>query len=185
MTSEEKIAEWRKMTQQELWRKYTPLLVAKNITSEQYDFILKHAKDYTDKPTGGCRDTASGGDYGGDNLSAGEVASMLGGFEGKTQKDRLLNLLSDGNYHDTPEIQAVVYGANHLGVARIASRINDLRNDGYLIETKHKDGTIYCYRLNQRVAESSASVVAPGESGANAGRGLGAVQGGLLDGYSA
>lgn len=44
-----------------------------------------------------------------------------------SQKIRLYQLLSDGKPHRTDEILEKVYGASHLGVARIASRIHDLR----------------------------------------------------------
>lgn len=68
----------------------------------------------------------------------------------KSQADRLLELLSDGKPHNTDEIQTVVYGANHLGTARIASRVNDLRNRGYEIPEAVQDKvrpTLYWYQL--------------------------------------
>lgn len=52
-----------------------------------------------------------------------------------SQAERLRRLLSDEQPHSTPEIQNVVYGGNHLGTARIASRVNDLRNGGLEIES--------------------------------------------------
>lgn len=63
-----------------------------------------------------------------------------------SQADRLLNLLKDGKEHGTPEIQIAVYGANHLGSARIAARAHDLRKRGYTIHTR-EEGTICYYRL--------------------------------------
>lgn len=67
-----------------------------------------------------------------------------------SQSERLRRLLSDGKPHSTPEIQQVVYGANHLGTARIASRVTDLRDQGFSI-TSWKDRenpTIWFYQMS-------------------------------------
>jgi hypothetical protein len=55
-----------------------------------------------------------------------------------SQAERLRVLLSDGLEHSTPEIQRVVYGGDHLGTARIASRVTDLRDKGHEV-TGRKD----------------------------------------------
>lgn len=68
-------------------------------------------------------------------------------LESKSQRERLLILLSDGNWHNTPEIQEKVYGQNHLGVARIASRICDLRGDGHMIEARKITRSIWAYKM--------------------------------------
>jgi hypothetical protein len=44
-----------------------------------------------------------------------------------TQTDRLYNLLSDGKPHRTDEIQVVVYGGDHRGLARVGARIYDIK----------------------------------------------------------
>lgn len=44
-----------------------------------------------------------------------------------SQTDRLIALLDDFRWHDTPEILAVVYGAEHLGIARISARVLDAK----------------------------------------------------------
>lgn len=67
-----------------------------------------------------------------------------------SQADRLLKLLSDGQEHSTDEIQRLVYGADHLGTARIASRVDDLRARGYDIPKAYKKdrhSTIYWYQM--------------------------------------
>lgn len=66
-----------------------------------------------------------------------------------SQAERLLRLLSDGTPHSTPEIQSVVYGSTHLGTARIASRVNDLRNRGLTIQgyKDRENPAIYWYRI--------------------------------------
>ena len=69
---------------------------------------------------------------------------------GSSQKAKLLKLLQDGEFHATPEIQEVVYGASHLGCARIAARADDLRRDGHIIESRKISRTIWEYRLGQK-----------------------------------
>ncbi len=66
---------------------------------------------------------------------------------GDSQKARLYNLLVDGEWHATDEIQKVVYGKDHLGVARIAARIHDLKKDGYRIESVTMAGTLWQYKM--------------------------------------
>ena len=46
------------------------------------------------------------------------------------QAKKILQLLSDGKPHRTDQILEVCYGSNHLGLARIGSRINDLVKSG-------------------------------------------------------
>lgn len=53
-----------------------------------------------------------------------------------SQKDSLFILLSDGEPHSTEEIKDVVYGGSHLGLSRVASRINDLVKEGYVFLDK-------------------------------------------------
>lgn len=45
-----------------------------------------------------------------------------------SQAQRLYELLKDGQPHRTDEILKVVYGSEHLGIARPGARVNDLRN---------------------------------------------------------
>lgn len=44
-----------------------------------------------------------------------------------SQTDRLYNLLKDGEPHNTLEIMDVVYGNDHLGLARVGARIFDTK----------------------------------------------------------
>ncbi len=67
--------------------------------------------------------------------------------EAKSQKARLLALLSDYCWHDTNEIQLKVYGAEHLGSARISGRTGELKKEGYEIKSRKKDKTVWEYRL--------------------------------------
>ena len=62
-------------------------------------------------------------------------------FKKKSQTQRLLELLSDGEPHRSDEILEKVYGGSHLGIARISARIYDLKQKGYDIvgfKDKHK-----------------------------------------------
>jgi len=70
--------------------------------------------------------------------------------QSNSQKARLLTLLSDYEWHDTPNIQVAVYGANHLGIARVAARVNDLKNDGHDIESRKITQAIWSYRLVEK-----------------------------------
>lgn len=67
-----------------------------------------------------------------------------------SQKQKLLTLLSDYEWHTTPQIQIAVYGANHLGIARVAARINDLKQDGHDIESRKVTQSIWEYRLVEK-----------------------------------
>ncbi|MCR2833465.1 hypothetical protein [Parerythrobacter lacustris] len=69
-----------------------------------------------------------------------------------SQAEKLRRLLADGAWHSTPEIQQVVYGGDHLGTARIASRVNDLRNKGCEISGRRDEDnrSIYWYRMSAK-----------------------------------
>lgn len=66
-----------------------------------------------------------------------------------SQADRLLALLLDGEPHNTVEILEKVYGGEHLGIARIASRVNDLRHRGHEIFSwrDRENSTVWVYQL--------------------------------------
>lgn len=49
------------------------------------------------------------------------------GAKMSSQTDRLMQLLSDFQWHSTPEILLTVYGSDHLGIARIAARVSDAK----------------------------------------------------------
>lgn len=66
----------------------------------------------------------------------------------KSQTQKLLELLNDNNWHDTPSILSTVYGSDHLGIARIGARVADLKKEGYKIESKPtRQRSIWQYRL--------------------------------------
>jgi hypothetical protein len=52
-----------------------------------------------------------------------------------SQVNKLYDLLYDGLPHRSDEILSVVYGSEHLGLARIASRIYDLKKKGLIIRS--------------------------------------------------
>lgn len=80
--------------------------------------------------------------------------------KGKSQKARMLEFLSDGQWHSTIEIQNAVYGANHLGSAAIPSRISELRNkDGYTIESNALSKSIWEYRLVDAKVQAIANLI--------------------------
>jgi hypothetical protein len=62
---------------------------------------------------------------------------------------RLYELLHDGLWHRTDEILRVVYGAEHLGIARIGALVDDLKRAGFTIEGKRdaEYTTLWWYRM--------------------------------------
>ena len=62
----------------------------------------------------------------------------------------MYNLLKDGQPHSTPEILRVVYGSEHLGIARISARAWDIRKK-YAVQIESKrdseNPTIYFYKI--------------------------------------
>jgi hypothetical protein len=66
-----------------------------------------------------------------------------------TQTDRLLELLKDYKPHRTDEILREVYGSEHMGIARIGARINDLKKRGHNIFGYHDptNRKLYVYKL--------------------------------------
>ena len=69
-------------------------------------------------------------------------------MKSKSQTDQLFDLLRDGEPHSTLEILSVVYGVEFRGIARIASRVNDLKKRGYIVWGFKKDG-IYHYQMEK------------------------------------
>jgi len=130
---------FKAMTPVEVHAKYAQMLRDKKIDFNGYAKALRAHKNLQDPIVEEC--TEEDVEWLTEQFQKPEVT-------GKTQKDRLLNLLKDGLWHDTPSIQIVVYGKNHLGVARIASRINDLKNEGYDIESRKKADAIWEYKMN-------------------------------------
>jgi len=63
-------------------------------------------------------------------------------MEGKSQVERLHDLMSDGEPHRTDEIMAKVYGSDHLGIARIGARIHDLKEKYDVSVSSWKDKRI-------------------------------------------
>lgn len=62
---------------------------------------------------------------------------MMKDNEGQSQNDLLYQLLSDFDPHRTDEIMMVVYGGDHLGLARVAARIYDIKKK-YKVEIKSR-----------------------------------------------
>jgi biotin operon repressor len=67
----------------------------------------------------------------------------------QSQLEKLLKLLLDKKPHSTVEILKKVYGADHLGLARVGARIWELRKEGYKIGgRKHPiKQSVYIYQM--------------------------------------
>lgn len=162
------------MTKAEIIRKYWPLVVGKKVTPKQYEWLINEGKSNlpdsgSETPiapdgagSGGNDPRDDGDDFGGDGNHEGidavaeAIASRIGGTvtahpdrgAGRTQKDRLLRILSDGEPHTTPEIAKEVYNRDQAGICRIAARINDLKNEGFRIQSQKIKGSIWQYQLS-------------------------------------
>lgn len=146
MTKQEVIdllPELKQMTASERAKKYLPMRLSQSITQEQYDFLVYLGKkQHTERDVSYASDTSP---------TVSEDTTHTDGVSGRTQKERLLSLLKDGKWHDTVEINRLVYGGEHLTQSRIAARINDLKNDGYDFEpARRKYGKVFEYRLRKQ-----------------------------------
>lgn len=139
------------MSRDDIARKYAPLLARRKITLAQFDLLLTFAKNL-DAPDMIQGVEAIKEAFGGVEIppNAKETHIASPGATGTSQTARLLTLLQDGAWHTTPEIQEKVYGADHLGIARIASRVADLKKEGHDIVSEKDAGTIWKYRLNKQ-----------------------------------
>lgn len=63
-----------------------------------------------------------------------------------SQTQKLKDLLSDTEPHNTLEIRSVVYGNEILNMARIAARVQDLKDKGYVIKGWKENG-MYWYQM--------------------------------------
>lgn len=70
----------------------------------------------------------------------------------QSQTDKLYNLFSDGKPHRTDEIQQIVYGSEHLGLARCGARVWDLKKKYHVqINGWHdpENASLYWYEMVQ------------------------------------
>lgn len=67
---------------------------------------------------------------------------------GRSQKARLLELLKDGRWHSTREINERVYGSDLNNQSRAAARANELKNEGWDVNGSEGPEGTYGYRLN-------------------------------------
>lgn len=69
-----------------------------------------------------------------------------------SQKQQILDILSDYEWHSSPEFQERMFGSTKYGLFRLGARIWDLKKDGHLISGKKDSNraTIYWYKLEPR-----------------------------------
>lgn len=132
------------MTAGEIARKYTPYLIRGEIKREQFDYLVSlgiQASPVTqNKPLEIGNESV-------DTIS--QFTTHDDEVLGRTQKQKLEELLKDGDWKNTLEIRDRVYGGDHLSMARIAARVYDLKKDGHEIESRKKEGypNIQEYRI--------------------------------------
>lgn len=143
------------MTEQQAVKHYWDKYRKGEITREQYDKGIEYWKKLQAVEPSHDQDQA--GEAVGVSLpcpvTTAGLIEAFGGYEipveePKTQKQKLLNLLSDYTWHDTPNIISAVYGVGHQGVCRISERIRELKADGHDIESRKKSQTVWEYKLN-------------------------------------
>jgi hypothetical protein len=147
--------ELKAMTVEERVRKYLPLLMAKppKITKEQYDWVLQYGREIpvtTEALIGafGGHEVPVEPPKGPDAPSNPSTPSPAPtGGQKTSQKQRLLNLLSDYKPHTTLEIMEKVYGVDKKGYCNIHGRISELREDGYNIINERVEGAVTQYVL--------------------------------------
>lgn len=153
------------MGKQDIMRKYWPMMCAHKISPKQYEWLIKQGRSVMHHQEPGKTGQESKG-FGRNDQSNDEsdaiveyVLDEFGGHEtthsdamaGTSQKARLFNLLRDGLWHTTSEIARLVYNKNDGGTCRIASRVQDLKNEGYTVESKQIKGSLWAYRLFKQV----------------------------------
>jgi hypothetical protein len=141
MTNEQ-LAELKKMSAGQIARKYTPYLIKKQITREQFDQLVKLGVQVEAEPQNAPLESASAAI---DTVS--QFTTHDDEVAGRTQKQKLLEVLKDGAWHPTTEILGKVYGLDHSGIARIGARIHDLKEDGHRIESEKLKDSVWQYRL--------------------------------------
>lgn len=68
-----------------------------------------------------------------------------------SQTNLLYSLLLDGEWHDTMQILARVYGGSHLGLARVSARIYDIKKKPEVLDVESRKcenaDTVWEYRM--------------------------------------
>jgi hypothetical protein len=81
-----------------------------------------------------------------------------------SQAELLYKLLADGLAHRTDQIQALVYGGNHLGLARVGARIWDIKKK-HNVEIKgwkdKENPSLYWYQIVLKFPELSKDARTP------------------------
>ena len=132
------------MTTVEILRKYLPMRTSGQITGEQMDRVLKLAKDYKPLDNQEPKFEPEPVDEDGEE----ETVELDLELSSKSQKDRILALLADGEWHTTLEIMEKAYRVfGKVGNCRYASRIDELRKEGYDIACEHDHDKIFKYRI--------------------------------------
>lgn len=148
-------------------RKYLPRKISGEISEATYDALLKLVTPVVVRPEveGPQGDSSPEGNGSGpigdrepdermpsqDQRTTPDRSEHTDQAKGQSQKQRLLTLLQDKHWHDTKEIMNLVYRVGEdRGNCRIPSRICELRQEGYNIETKRITQTLTAYRLTEK-----------------------------------
>ena len=156
MTEAQKL-QLKAMTGKEVFDKYHAMVKSGTCTWLQFRAVMKLWRDLnpsqaaetapeSSKQADVVDDTAERlvNAFGGEIVETTHTDKAKGG----TQKERLLAALADKEWHTTLDLFEKVYGAQHLGSSRLAARIQDLRDDGYKIDSRKNKGAIWEYKLS-------------------------------------
>ena len=79
----------------------------------------------------------------------------------KSQKQQILEILSDYHWHSSYEFQERMFGSTKYGLFRLGARIWDIKQAGHTIEGKHdpERQTIYWYRLIPKLEPKQMAMI--------------------------
>ena len=147
MTSEQ-LLQLKQMTRTAIGLRYMKERAFNKITEDQYRWLILQGIDDTKVEPEPLPEPPVTSESEREGMSVEEIEEAFNPSNGKSQKEKLLSLLLDGQYHTTVEIRNRVYGSTSMSISRVAARIDDLRKDGHDIPKAVLDhDKIYKYKL--------------------------------------
>jgi biotin operon repressor len=145
------------MSSRERIKRYQPMRLNGRITQQQYEYILLLGRDEVPRNVqpqmapqppdeGYARNDIR---VGGGSVPQPDEKGTSSSAESGSQKEKLLALLKDKEWHTTVEIAEKVYCREQAGICRVGARIWDVKHAGYEIESRPHNGskTVWEYRM--------------------------------------
>jgi hypothetical protein len=93
--------------------------------------------------------------------TTGRQSTEGGRTQDKSQKQKILEILSDGEWHTNIEIMQRVYDVSQGGYCNYKARIDELRNEHHNIPNAEKvGGKVYRYRLIPKFTQAAENFYA-------------------------